>query len=149
MKPRTIPYIFSWHSAGVWIYVTKWFWKWVTVAEWAPSDHGCVHQWLSPALCCPQLYTAAEPPPLTCIDSCGKASTKYSIPNSHPDFTKLVFCIQICITTVVMHSHQATLHRLQTKGHCLGEFWCCYIVRARNNTKQNIARGNIGPILLS
>ena len=156
MKPilvRSLACIFSGHWVGVWIYVTKCFF-FERLAEWQQS--GCQVTMVAAKAATSgfrrrcvlaPLYTA-NPPHLhwflwqsqSLSDPC-----PMFIPNILP--LPLDEFIQLCMA-VVMHSHQAALHRLQTARRCcLGrEVW---LVVAQETTQKNtLSEATLDPLWL-
>ena len=98
----------------------------------------------SAVLCCPPLAPQNSSP---CFGSQGNATVhgplSYILSQIFFQTVLSHLFINICFVAVVMHSHQAALHRLQaTRLHCLGESW--QLVQE----SENIAEATLDPLWL-
>ena len=120
------------------------------MSEWAASDHGCSAAGTSSF----RQQRCVVLPPLTpqnsspCFGSQGNATVhgplSYILSQIFFQTVLSHLFINICFVAVVMHSHQAALHRLQTtRLHCLGNPGS--LCKRQQKTEN---RGNIGPTLV-
>ena len=131
------------------MWLSVYFWKTGRVAaEWAPSDHGCSksgHQWLSPALCVgPTLHCK---PPSPALIPVAKPKFIGPLPNVYPKYSSFTF--RWVHPTLHGCCHAFTPGRVasiaNSKALLLGGNSGGVV---RNNIKQHITKGDIGPTLV-